>query len=417
MPEKQAVGASGQNERSLFKMLSFVMLWVATLFSSLSLSMFMFTQSWYVVQDLGFEAALGVVLISLSVPRIIFMMVGGVLSDRKDQARIMFWSDLSRAILALMLVFEFVFVHPLPIWMLVVNAVLFGTLGGIFDPARDSILPVVVDSELLTRANSVIQGTMQVALFSGPLLAGIMLGVAGYRGTFVLVSACLFIAALCVYFVRTQKAGIVQAEVSAGFWQHLKDGFSYLWDSALLKALFIISVVVNFFLSGPLFMGLPIFVEGVLKGSAIDYSFVQGALTFGMIIGSILMGVINLRRKRGSYALFLMATQAVFVLILSQSNTLWMAAGAIIFVGLLIPSINIPLVSMIQEYTDKDKIGRIMSLIRTASFGLTPLSYAAASFILSLGVPIQSILFWSAFPLMISVACLFVSFPVLRKAD
>ncbi|WP_255822116.1 MFS transporter [Halobacillus shinanisalinarum] len=187
---QQAVESVNEGD-SLFRTRFFVMLWVASLFSSLSMSMFMFVQSWYVVQGLGLEVALGLVLISLSVPRIIFMMVGGVLSDRKDQSRIMFLSDLSSAFLALVLVLLFVFAQPVPLWVLVVNAILFGTLGGIFEPARDSILPVVVHPELLTRANSIIQGTMQVALFSGPLLAGIVLGISGYGILFLLIGVCL----------------------------------------------------------------------------------------------------------------------------------------------------------------------------------------------------------------------------------
>ncbi|WP_255822117.1 MFS transporter [Halobacillus shinanisalinarum] len=167
----------------------------------------------------------------------------------------------------------------------------------------------------------------------------------------------MFIGALCVQFVRTNKPTKAKSDDLPGFWDQLKEGFTYLWNSTLLKALFIIAIVVNFFLSGPLFMGLPIFVEGFLDGSALDYSYVQGGLTFGMIVGSIMMGVINLRRKRGSYALFLMAAQALVILSFSQTNTIWLAVVIIIFLGVLNPSVNIPLISMIQEYTDTDKIG------------------------------------------------------------
>ncbi|WP_079525357.1 MFS transporter [Halobacillus hunanensis] len=408
------------SRRSLFKTKSFVMLWVASLFSSLSMSIFMFVQSWYVVQGLGLETALGIVLISLSVPRIIFMMVGGVLSDRKDQARIMFWSDLSRASLACVLAILFVFAHPLPIWVLGVNAIGFGILGGLFEPARDSILPTVVEPQMLTRANSVLQGTMQTALFAGPLLAGVILGIAGYGTLFLLIGSLLVLGSLCVVFVNTDKAkkGITeQSNKRPGFWVQLNEGITYLWSSTLLRALFIAAIIVNFFMSGPLFMGLPIFVEGVLDGNALDYSYVQGGLTFGMILGSVIMGIINLRRKRGSYALFLMAAQGIIMILFSQVNMVWLAVGVIIFVGLLNPAINIPLISMIQEYTDPDKIGRVMSLIRMASFGLMPLSYAAVSFLLRLEISIQVILFWSAFPLMISVVVLFACFPVLRKEN
>ncbi|MFD2923348.1 MFS transporter [Halobacillus naozhouensis] len=420
MEEQQTAEELKKSGRAFFKTKSFFMLWIASLCSSLSMSIFMFVQSWYVVQGLGLEAALGIVLISLSVPRIIFMLAGGVLSDRKDQARIMFWSDLSRAFLACLLAILFVFAHPLPIWVLIINAIGFGILGGIFEPARDSIIPTVVEPDMLTRANSVLQGTMQIALFAGPLFAGVILGIAGYGILFLLIGGLLVIGSLCVVLVNSDKGRTEvteQLDDWLGFWVQLKEGIMYLWCSKLLRALFIIAIVVNFFMSGPLFIGLPIFVEGVLEGSALDYSYVQGGLTFGMILGSIIMGIINIRRKRGSYALILMAAQGIIIILFSQSNTIWLAVGIIIFIGLLNPAINIPLISMIQEYTDPGKMGRVMSLIRMASFGLMPLSYAMVSFLLGQGVSIRAILFWSALPLIISVIVLFACFPVLRKAN
>jgi MFS transporter, DHA3 family, macrolide efflux protein len=406
-----------EKETGLFQERSFVLLWVATIFSSLSMSMFMFVQSWYIVEELGLSAALGIVLISLSIPRIIFMMIGGVLSDIRDQSKMMYFSDILRGILALGMTVLFVFSHPLPIWVLAVNAMLFGILGGIFEPARDSILPMIVKHEQLTRANSVMQGTMQIALFSGPLLAGIVLSLTGYESLFIIISLLLIIGGFCVRPVKVNKPESTSTSSSKGFGAQLKEGFVYIWKSRLLKSLFIIAIVVNFFLTGPMFMGLPIFVESVLQGKASDFSYVQGGLTFGMIAGSIIMGVLNLRRRRGSYALYLMAAQGLVMFAFSQTTTVWMAFAVIIFIGILNPAVNIPLIAMIQEHTDKEKIGRVMGLIRMASLGLMPLSYAATSGVLGLGVSISTIMFWSAFPLIISVVLLFICFPLLRTVD
>ncbi|MCP3742369.1 MFS transporter [Rossellomorea sp. BNER] len=415
MQEARAQTSEMEKESGLFKDRSFVMLWLATIFSSLSMSMFMFVQSWYIVEELGLSAALGIVLISLSIPRIIFMLIGGVLSDIRDQSKMMYFSDILRGILALGMTVLFLFSHPLPIWVLAVNAMLFGILGGLFEPARDSILPMIVKNEQLTRANSVMQGTMQIALFSGPLLAGIILSLSGYESLFIIISLLLIIGGFCVRHVKVNKP--TSTSSSKGFGTKLKEGFMYIWKSRLLKSLFIIAIVVNFFLTGPMFMGLPIFVESILQGKASDFSYVQGGLTFGMIAGSIIMGVLNLRRRRGAYALYLMAAQGLVMLAFSQTTTVWMAIAVIIFIGILNPAVNIPLIAMIQEHTDKEKIGRVMGLIRMASLGLMPLSYAATSGVLGLGVSISTIMFWSAFPLIISVVLLFICFPLLRTVD
>ncbi len=75
---------------SLFRSVSFVVLWIATVISSLSLSMFMFIQTWYVVDGQKMEASLGIVMICLTVSRMLSMIIGGVLAGKSNQTRIMF---------------------------------------------------------------------------------------------------------------------------------------------------------------------------------------------------------------------------------------------------------------------------------------------------------------------------------------
>lgn len=402
----------------LSKSSSFVLLWVATLISSLSMSMFMFIQSWYVVEDLGLEAALGIVLVCLTSSRMVSMVIGGVLADRSKQSKIIFLSDACRAVLALGLAILFNLLSEVPIWALAVNAAFFGVLGGLFEPARDSLLPKVVQTEQLTRANSAIQGAIQVALFSGPLFAGIMLSLVSYSFLLVIISVCLFLAGTGVLFIKVAKdLTTEEKQGKVSFKNQLKEGINYAWGTPLLRALIIITIIVNFFLSGPLMMGLPIFVEGVLNGSSIDFSLVQGGFTFGMIIGSVVIGMINLKRKRGAYALYFIAIQGFGMLVFSQSQSLGASVSIIVFLGMLTPSVNIPLISLVQAYSEKAKVGRVMSLIRTGSLGLIPLSYTVTSFILGFGVPIQTIMAWSSFPLIISVSILYFVFPILKRVD
>ncbi|TFJ90690.1 MFS transporter [Lentibacillus salicampi] len=403
----------------LFRSMSFVTLWVATVVSSLSLSMFMFIQTWYVVDELKMEASLGIVMICLTVSRMFSMIIGGVLADKSKQTKIMFLSDSSRAILLLGLAIAFLFIMEVPIWVLAINAAFFGVFGGLFEPARDSLLPKIVQSEQLTRANSLIQGAIQVALFSGPLLAGLLISIISYHVLLIFISLLLGIAGLSVLFIRINQGSSQEKKQNdrISFIQQLKEGFVYTWEKPLLRALFTITVITNLFISGPLMMGLPIFVESVLKGDSLDFSFVQGGFTFGMIAGSIIIGIINLNRNRGAYALYLIALQGLGMLLFSQVKIIEIAIPVIILIGMLNPAINIPLISLVQTYTDKNKVGRVMSLIRTGSLGLIPLSYAITSFLLGIGIKINVIMAWSSLPLLISVTILFIGFPIMRKAE
>lgn len=397
---------------------SFVVLLIATVASSLSLSMFMFIQSWYVVAELNKEAGLGIIMICLTVPRMFSMIIGGVLADQKRQNRIMFLSDSSTAIVLFGLAILFMYFNEVPIWILAINAAFIGIFGGIFEPARDSLLPKIVKTEQLTRANSMTQGAIQIALFSGPLLAGLLISVISYHLLLIIISLLLCLSGIGVLFIKIpQKQNRIEEQTEINFINNLKEGFVYTWQEPLMRGIFIIAMVSNLFISGPLMMGLPIFVRGVLDGNSLDFSFVQGGLTFGMIAGSVLIGIINMKKNRGTYTLYLIALQGVGMLVFSQIQTLSIAVIVIIIIGVLIPAINIPLVSMVQAYTDENKVGRVMSLIRTGSLGLIPLSYAITSFLLGLGIDINVIMAWSSLPLLACTAILFILVPIIRKTD
>ncbi|SDJ13218.1 MFS transporter [Salimicrobium halophilum] len=412
-----------QSERGetlpLSKSKSFMLLWFTTVVSSLSLSMFMFIQSWYVVENLGMEASLGIVLVCLTTMRMVSMVIGGVVADRSRQTKIMSYSDLSLAILVIILAVLFVLLKEVPIWVLAINATFFGACGGLFEPSRDALVPKVVENHQLTRANSLLQGAIQIALFSGPLLAGILISIFSYSAVLSLIGLFLILSGIGVLFIKTRDIDRNNQNHTnrQSFKIQLTEGLTYTWNSSLLRALLIITIIVNFFISGPLLMGLPIFVEGVLNGNSVDFSFVQGGFTFGMVLGSVLIGVMNIQRKRGAYALYLIALQGVGMFVFSQVTSVVVAVSIIIFIGMLNPGVNIPLISLVQSYASEEKVGRVMSLIRTGSLGLIPLSYAVTSIFLGMGVNIQTLMVWSSFPLIFSVILLYFTFPILRRAD
>ncbi|MFQ3544590.1 MFS transporter [Halobacillus rhizosphaerae] len=402
----------------LTKSRSFILLLMTTVVSSLSLSMFMFIQSWYVVESLDKEALLGIVLVCLTSMRMISMVIGGVVADRGRQTRIMGFADLSLAFLMLLLSVLFHYLSEVPIWILAVNAGLFGASGGMFEPSRDALLPKVVSVAQLTRANSLLQGAIKIAMFSGPFLAGILIHIASYSLVLVLIGLCLCISGCSVFLIKVREDNLNnEGKGRDTFKVQLAEGFSYTWKSPLLRALFIITIIVNFFISGPLMMGLPIFVEGVLQGTSVDFSYVQGSFTLGMILGSVLLGLLNIQRKRGSYALYFIALQGAGMFIFSQVHSILTAVVIIVFIGMLTTGVNIPLISLVQSSANQAKVGRVMSLIRTGSLGLIPLSYAVTSMLLGMGIKIQHLMAWSSLPLLVSVGVLYFLYPILRTAD
>ncbi|MED1957164.1 hypothetical protein [Brevibacillus formosus] len=70
---------------SLWKNGSFVRLWCGTLFSAMADGAFFILLNWYIVNAIGSGAILGTTLICMSIPRLLFMLAGGVAADRLNR--------------------------------------------------------------------------------------------------------------------------------------------------------------------------------------------------------------------------------------------------------------------------------------------------------------------------------------------
>ncbi|WP_035513026.1 MFS transporter [Halalkalibacillus halophilus] len=388
----------------------FILFFITFLASSLSVSFFLFTVNWYVVDGLELEAMLGLVFFASSVPRLVFMLLGGAIADRVNKASIMFLSDFTKALLLIGVVILLI-VGVLNIWVLVGLAFLFGLLDAFFWPASNSLFPSLVDRSQLTRANSIIQTTQRFSVIIGPVIAGAVIGFGSYEVMFGLVSLMLLVAAVVdVYLKRATTIEVMDEEEPSTVWQSITSGFRYVKESPFLLTLMMTSVSINLFISGPLQVGLPIFARNILDGDEFTYSILSGTSGVGMLIGSVTIGILNVRNKRGVVAIVGIVFLSIFFVAFSLSGVLWLSMLFVGLIGITLSVIDIPLISAIQAHTEEKFIGRIMSLLAFASIGLVPVSYLLTTSFISLGFDINEIMLVS------SLCLLVVGFTVLLFA-
>lgn len=77
------------------------------------------------------------------------------------------------------------------------------------------------------------------------------------------------------------------------------------------------------------------------------------------------------------------------------SSDLILSCALIAAAGLTMQFVNIPLITVLQQTTEKRMIGRMMSFLMTVTTGLIPVSYIITSFLLGFGVGIQPIIIFS----------------------
>lgn len=375
---------------SLLKNKKFIILMFVRIVTGLSFGMYLLGETWFVVNELNMKSYLGIVLMVTSVPRLILMIYGGIISDQYSRTKIMFFSLSFRGILVFILVWILA-TDNLTFSLLLLFAFAFGVFSALFYPANSALTPKIVKKEELTRANSLLQSTNLISTIIGPIVAGLLLAKGSFELLFSITATLLLIGGICVYFLK------VSSNLSLGqkesLYESIKSAVLFIKNDSLLFSLLIIICVVNLFIVGPVNIALPILVEEKLSSRALDYSYLQSGMLFGLMLGTILISITNIRSKRGKIILFSIITSGISVFSLAFIANLLQGLLVLIVYGLCI-SVSSIIVALIQENTPSDKMGRVMGLTSTASLGLTPLSYGLTSLALFLNISINHLLIY-----------------------
>jgi len=377
-------------EQSLFKNRAFLFLWGSGMCSAFSLSTYLFVEQWYVIHTLNQASFLGLVLMATLLPRIFLMLFGGVLSDRYKRSTIMRISSSLRIsfILCLLMLLH---TDQLTLLTILGFAFLFGSVDAFYSPANASLLPTLVPNEQLTKANSLIQTSNQIALFSGPILGGVILSYSSYSHVFLVIFGTLCLTLLFTYGIREAKT---KRALQHSALSELKEGLHYVLYFQQLKQTLFLVICVNFFFFGPLLLGIPLLVHDVLQGDAMDLSYMQGAYQMGMLGGAVWSGFAQTKVNGLTSSVRLIGALGLFLCLLSQVQQMWLYLIILLSLGVLSSIINIRIITFIQSQCAEQTMGRVMSVVNASSNGLVPLSYALLSFLLSFHVSITTIMLY-----------------------
>ncbi|TXR62935.1 MFS transporter [Bacillus sp. AY18-3] len=411
---QQNKSALKENAKPLLKNTNFLFLWAATLFSSFALAFFTFSQTWYIAKTLNLEALLGVVFVALSVPRLIFMIIGGAVADKFPKKNIMFYSNIIRAILVATILTWFI-VGDVTLYTFALFALFFGLADAFFWSADGSILPELVEKSRLTQANSLTQMTNQASVILGPVLGGILIKFTNYETIFSITILLLIVAAILVQ--KIQFTMPEQQNTDKGMFTSIKEGILYVKESPFLSTFLLCSAFLNLFLIGPMQVGFPLFVKNVLHGDSLQFSYLEASVGGGMAIGAVIVGLKNINRRRGLFCIIMMLLSGVFFLSINFSTVLWQALLAGMFYGITIAMAIVPLMAMIQSTVKEEMMGRVMSLLMLSSMGFIPLSYAFTSIALAIGIPIVTVMKSGAIAVIVFVLFVAIRVPVVRKFD
>lgn len=315
--------------------------------------------------------ALGAVMIARMLALVLFSLWGGVIADRLSRRGTMIASDLvagaSQGLLAVL-----VLQGRADLTALVVLTFVNSAASAVFGPASDGMLPLMLPREALKDAQALMMMAIGIARIAGAAGAGLLIAVAGPGGALLVDAATFFVSAALLGLVSLPKH--VRA-TTTGVFADLRHGWrefvgrEWIWVTVLQVGL------INFFLSGGIFVLGPIIAEESLGGGA-AWAVIVAAQAAGFLAGSTTALRITVERPVRLAVIATFAYAPPFFL-LALGAPLWAVAVGMFFQGLAVDLFGALWMSVFLTRVPEESMSRISSYDQLSSMVLVPLGFAA----------------------------------------
>jgi MFS family permease len=365
----------------------FRLLWLGQTLLLWAMQFWLVAITWLVLQQTGSGIAIGTVLMSAAIPRALFMLIGGALSDRLPAHRIAAGSALINTII-LSGIAVAVSRDAMQLLHLIVGAALFGLADAFLYPALLSLLPRLVDAKHLGQANALMQGGEQITNILGPATAGFVIHAWGLGKAFQSDAVLFAIGSLLIFRMRPYRGRKSQVAPTAHtpLVSAILEGLRYVWNHAAIRVCLLMVAMLNFATLGPVVVGLAALVERRLGGDAATYGYLQAAYGIGALVSAIATSRHQSITHPKSLLVGLAWWLGTGMIALGFTGQSWLAGTVLTIMGLGGGFVTVIGVTWMQQQTPSEMQGRVMSLLLFAVLALDPFSQALSGLLIEVNL-------------------------------
>ncbi len=326
---------------------------------------------WLVLQLTNSPLWLGLLGLSFAVPMIILPPFAGAVVDRVHRVRLLFFTQSTQSVTAILLAI-LTWSGKVQIWHILLASFVGAALLAFDNPARQALIPDLVQPRDLLNALSLNSATYTGAALVGPALAGVLLEPLG-AGTLFFINGVSFLA---VIFALAAMTGVRTHSGARGGTDSLRksfgNGLSYAWHSRMIVALLGLSALSAIF--GRSYQNLlPVFGRDIWHSGAKGYGLLLSSAGGGALVGAF--GLASFRRwtHQGGVMLISGFLFSLSLVAFAVSSSLWAGAALLFIAGVTSTVFSTIISTFIQFSVPNELRGRIMSLYTVTLIGLPSL--------------------------------------------
>jgi len=313
-------------------------------------------------------AALGQVLAAHTIPMVVLLLWGGVISDRFPRTLVLQVSNVASAVTQGLIAF-LVITGSAEIWMVIVLSMVHGAVSAISFPAMASMVPQLVPREQLQPANALLSLTRNGLSVLGPTVGALLVVTIGSGWALAVDAATWFVAALLLAPVRIPPK---ERKASTSTIAELREGWTFFRSTTWLWVIVLAFGALNMIHVGTMQTLGPTVAEDTAGVGRQGWGLVLSAEGLGLVVMAFVL--LRFRLERPLFWGMAAISLAALPMIMLGAQPVLVALVVAAFVG----GAGIEVFSMgwnlaMQEQIDDDMLSRAYSYDALGSFVAMPI--------------------------------------------
>ncbi|MCH7745191.1 MAG: MFS transporter [Chloroflexi bacterium] len=346
----------------------FLYLWLGQLAMMGGMQMQMLARSFLVYDLTGSAVLLGVVNAGSAIPMLTLVLFGGVIADRVDRKKIIQVGQFAAAGLSLA-VGVAIATDTVTWYHLLAASVLQGGFFAIMGPARQAIVPQLVNKNQLTNAMALNAAGMSVTTLVAPAIGGGVYAFFGADKVYYIISGLGLVAVLLTSFLPTMSGAATKANTA--MLSEIKAVFSYIRVTPLVLTLLLMGLLTTI-LAMPFRFLMPVFVVDIYDLGVDSMGLMIAVMGGGSLVGALFIASLG-KKNRGMILILASFASAIALLLVAAVPIYAFAVGVMVLLGMGDAGRRALNQALIMEISEDQYRGRVMSVFML-NFGLMPLA-------------------------------------------
>ncbi|RCJ35305.1 MFS transporter [Nostoc punctiforme NIES-2108] len=348
---------------ALLKNRGFMLLWIGQLLSQLADKVFFvlliaLLENYPPLPGLAQNSMYSTLMLSFTIPAILFGSAGGIFVDRLPKKLIMVGSDVVRGILTLCLP-----LLPRHFLILLILTFAISTVTQFFAPAEQAAIPLLVKRENLLAANALFTSTMMGALIVGfaigePILSLAKSWMGEEYGQEIVVGGLYILSAAIMQPIKFKEDKPYREHQASNHpWAEFTESLRYLKKNPLILNAMLQLTTLYCVFAALTVLTIRLAEEFGLKEK--QFGFFLAAAGVGMVFGAAILGHWGDKLHHKPLPLIGFLMMALVLGVFTFTHNLLLALGLCAFLGIGAALIGVPMQTLIQQQTPPTMHGKV----------------------------------------------------------